>query len=147
MTSPTDDENLVLIALAIVFALIACVAFSVRAQTQTGVLIGAILWLLFDVVLGLAAVLAATPCGLISGRGLLTPTGSCPVQATHIVSAILGGGAFLAVLVASGGGFAYVQTGRLTARQVFRFALLLALALILLWVLADGMLPRKAPSD
>ena len=88
---------------------------------------------------------SATPCAL-SGDGFLTATGDCPVQTTHVVSAVV----FFSVpalLVGSGAGLAYAAGRSASAHRIFRSALLFAAALMLIWLVADIALPRVVPSD
>jgi hypothetical protein len=90
--------------------------------------------------------ISATPCAL-SGTGLLTATTECPVQATHVVGAAILFISVPALLVGSGAGLVYAIDRSASAGRVFRIALLIAAALMLIWLLADIALPRVAPSD
>lgn len=89
---------------------------------------------------------AATPCAL-SGSGILEATPQCSVQATHIVSAILGGTSSLALLIGSVAGFLYAAGGQDRHRRGFRIALVAAALLILVWLVSDLVLPRHHPMD
>jgi hypothetical protein len=139
-------EKAVGLVVAIAVGLIMAVAVSLRARSQTPVLIAAVGWLLAETPLGLGVALASSPCGP-SGGGILQATPGCPVQAIHVVSATLGFGSFVSLLAGCIGGFAYVETGTLVGRRTFRFGLLIAVALVLAWSFAALELPRPVAID
>ena len=84
--------------------------------------------------------ISATPCAL-SGSGVLTPTGDCPVQTTHVVSAAILFLSVPALLVGSGAGLAYAADRNASAGRIFRTALLIAAVLMVIWLVADIALP------
>jgi hypothetical protein len=137
----------VLITLAIAGVLLAATRASIRAETQTGVLLAAIGWMLLALVFAILVVFDATPCGPFSGQGVLQASSQCSVQPVHVIDAVAGGASFLAFVVADAGGFVYAQTGAITGRRTFRVALLIAIALMLVLFAADVSLPRQHPSD
>jgi hypothetical protein len=92
------------------------------------------------------AALAAEPCGL-HGPGILTSRPGCPVQATHVMSAVVGGAALLAFGAATIGGFLYVARGDDRGQRVFRTALVVASLLVIVWLLADLTLPPRVPGE
>lgn len=108
--------------------------------------IGSVLALLFDVVWVFFVAFAATPCGF-SGRGILTPTLECPVQATHVVSVAFGGASALSLLVGGVAGLSYSRGGEPRKGRIFRIGLLVSLVLIVTLLVLIGILPRHAASD
>jgi hypothetical protein len=110
------------------------------------VLIGSVLALVFDVLWTIIVALFATPCAGWSSIGILEPTPECPVQATHIVSAVIGGTSCIAIYVAVAAGISCYLSGGTLMRRVFRGGLLVAAALIVVWLVLTIVLPRKAGS-
>jgi hypothetical protein len=90
--------------------------------------------------------LAATPCAQ-SGRGPLLPTPQCPVQATHFVSAVLGGIGCLVLWSATFLGLRHLDDHDPRTARLLRIAVLAGSLLILAWLVADTPLPRNHPSD
>lgn len=135
-----------ILAVAIGLVLMASVVGSLLAKTKAGLLIAAIAWLFLGIVWGLIVTVSATPCGF-SGDGPLSATPECPVQAIHVVSALVGGGSVVALVTASFGGFGYAMTGAIGSRALFRMALVVALILAFALVVANANLPRIHPSD
>jgi hypothetical protein len=128
----------VAIAWAVALATIPRVRWAVAVASAGGAIL-AIGW-------ALLVWLEATPCGL-SGRGILQATPQCPVQATHVVGLLSGGASCVALVVGVVGGVRYVRLGDQRALRLFRTALLVAAVLMLVWLAADLILPRNAPSD
>jgi hypothetical protein len=91
-------------------------------------------------------VLGATPCAL-SGRGILKATPECPVQATHVVGAIVGAASCITLAAGVVSGLLYARRGDARWQGLFRGALLLGAGLVIAWLAADLLLPRNAPSD
>jgi hypothetical protein len=132
--------------LVVFFAIALTVAIVSRSRARWTVAAGSTLTAVLTLAWGAFAWIAATPCAL-SGRGLLTATPQCPVQATHIVSAIIGLTGFAALLVGSIAGITYATDRGERSQRVFQVALLLGAALIVLWLASDLILPRAHPSD
>jgi hypothetical protein len=117
-----------------------------RLRARWLVALGSLFTALASVAWAILTWIAATPCAL-SGSGFLTPTSDCPVQATHVVSAAIFCLSIPALLVGSGAGLVYAADRNASAGRIFRIALLIAAALMLIWLVADIALPRVAPSD
>lgn len=90
--------------------------------------------------------LAAEPC-TPAGAGILTPSPGCPVQATHVVGAVVGGASSIALGAGILGGFVYASTGDERAHRLFRNCLLVGGILILVWLAGDRVLPRVPRPD
>ena len=117
-----------------------------RSQARWQVTLAVVIEAVLTVAWTATVWIAATPCAL-SGKGILTPTVQCPLQATHVVSAVLGGAGCLTLVVTIGAGIQYVRAGDERAHRRFKVGLGLAAVLVLLWLGFDVLLPRTAPSD
>jgi uncharacterized membrane protein YozB (DUF420 family) len=99
-----------------------------------------------SVIWGAFAAISAQPCGL-HGPGILVSRPGCPVQAVHVMSALVGGAAFVAFAIATVGGFLYAMRGDDRGHRVFGTALVLASLLVIAWLLASLALPRRVSGD
>jgi hypothetical protein len=129
-------------ALSVAWVPVALTGLRVRWVVVTAALIEPFVALCWSVYIWFAA----TPC-VRSGRGPLLPTTQCPVQATHVVSAVLGGVGCLMLWGATFAGFRYVDDREARSAKVFCAVVLVGSLLVLAWLVADAPLPRNHPSD
>jgi hypothetical protein len=139
---PEADRAFIVAVLAVAWVAVVASTPRVRWAVAVGSAGGAII----TVGWALVVWLEATPCAL-SGHGLLKSTPQCPVQATHVIGLLVGLASCVALAVGVVGGVRYVRLGDPRALRLFRTALPIAALLILVWLGADLILPRNAPSD
>lgn len=109
--------------------------------------LGGVLTALLGALWALFALIAASPCGLEGGGGLLRGSSRCPVQAGNVASALVAAPGLVVVGVATVLALLYALTGRTRFVEGVRRAWLIIAAIALLWIILVGILPSPSVNN